>query len=144
MSTLHSRMVNAVRISSPYIIASVTKDRHHSVTKESLASKWMVILKSATDTIKFTTQKVMRIATGPLMRKYKPKIAPFGKYRQLKAIFYKNPLYVKVPSLLGNKLDQVFTSGDFIFVSPMKSKADGGDGLPQKPQISSFFYSLSI
>mmetsp|Transcript_15996 Transcript_15996/g.23839 ORF Transcript_15996/g.23839 Transcript_15996/m.23839 type:complete len:1130 (+) Transcript_15996:7540-10929(+) len=89
----------------------------------------MMSLKSAADTIRFTTQKVMRMATGPLMRRYKPNIAPFTKYRQLKATFYTDPLYGKVPSLLGNKLAQIFTSGDFIFVSPMKSKADGGNGL---------------
>ena len=111
-----------------FIIGSVTRDRHHRVTQESLASKWMMSLKSAADTIRFTTQKVMRMATGPLMRRYKPNIAPFTKYRQLKATFYTDPLYGKVPSLLGNKLAQVFTSGDFIFVSPMKSKADGGNG----------------
>jgi len=89
----------------------------------------MMSLKSAADTIKFTTQKVMRMVTGPLIRRYKPNIAPFTKYRQLKATFYTETLYRKVPSLLGNKLAQVFPSWDFIFVAPMKSKADGGLGL---------------
>ena len=112
-----------------FSLSSVTHERHHKVTQESLASKWMIGIKAASDTIRFTTQKVMRMATGPLMRRYKPNIAPFTKYRQLKATFYTDPLYGKVKSVTGNKLAQVFTSGDFIFVSPMKSKADGGHGL---------------
>ena len=112
-----------------FVIGLITQDRQNRVTRESLALKWMMSLKSAADTIKFTTQKVMRMATGPLMRRYKLNIAPFTKYRQLKATFYIDPLYGKVPSMLGNKLAQVFTSGDFIFVAPMKSKADRGLGL---------------
>ena len=34
-----------------------------------------------------------------------------------------------MPSLLGNKLAKVFTSRDFSFVVPMKSKEDGVIGL---------------
>ena len=37
---------------------------------------------------------------------------------------YTDPLYEKVPSLLGNKISEVSTSGDFIFVVPENSKAD--------------------
>ena len=40
-----------------------------------------------------------------------------------------NTLYRKVPSLLVNKLAQVFTSGEFIFIEPTKSKVDGGISL---------------
>ena len=69
------------------------------------------------------------MSTGPLMRRCNPNIAPFTKYRQLNATFYTDPLYGKVPSLLGNKLEEVFTFGEFIFIASMKSKADGGIGL---------------
>ena len=68
------------------------------------------------------------MATGLLMSRYKPDIGPFTKYHHLKTNFYTDPLYVKVISLLGNKFAQVFTSGDLIFVAPMKSKAYGGIG----------------
>ena len=47
----------------------------------------------------------------------------------MKATLYEYPLYGKVPSLLGNKLAQVFNSGDFIFVAPMNPKAYLGIGL---------------
>ena len=40
-----------------------------------------------------------------------------------------NTLYRKVPSLLVNKLAQVFTSRDFIFVTSMKSEAYVGIGI---------------
>ena len=63
------------------------------------------------------------------MRRYKPNIATFIKYYHLKATFYTDTLYVKVPSLVGNKLSKLFTSGDSIFLTPMKSKADGVIGL---------------
>ena len=69
------------------------------------------------------------MATGPLMSRYKPYIVPFTKYHHLKATIYIYPLYVNVTSLLGNKFAQVFTSGELIFVAPMKSKVDGGIGL---------------
>ena len=68
------------------------------------------------------------MSTGPLMLIYKPNISPFTKNHQLKANFYKNPFYVKVPSLLLNKLAQVFTSRKFMYVASMKSKVDGGIG----------------
>ena len=44
----------------------------------------------------------------------------------MEATLYTYPLYGKFPSLLGNKLAQVFTYEEFIFVAPMKSKAHGG------------------
>ena len=47
----------------------------------------------------------------------------------MKAAFYIDPLYEKVPSLLGGKLAQVFNSGHFIFFVPTKSKLDGVLGL---------------
>ena len=79
----------------------------------------MLSLKPTADTTRFSTQKVMRMATGPLMFIYKPNISPLKNYHQLKANFYTYPLYVKVPTLLVNTLAQVFTSGDLIFVAPM-------------------------
>ena len=63
---------------------------------------------------------------GPMMRIYKPRIISFTNYHQMKSILYTNPLYEKLPSLLGDKLVQVLNPGDFIFVAPMSSKADGG------------------
>ena len=89
----------------------------------------MMSLKPESDTIPFTTQKVIQMSTGALMRKYKPNISPFTKYHQLKATLYTYNLYGKVTSMLGNKLAKVFTSGYFIFVTYTKSKADGGIGL---------------
>ena len=89
----------------------------------------MISLKSAADTSQFTTQKVMWMATGPLIHRWNPNIYLFKKYRLLKVIFYTDPLYGTLPSLLGNKLAQVIIFRDFIFVAPMKSKADVVIGL---------------
>ena len=80
-----------------FVIGSVNLYRHHRITQWSMQSKLIMSLKSAADTIQFTTQKVMWISTGPLMRIYKPNIYPFKKYRQMKATFYTYPLYRKVP-----------------------------------------------
>ena len=57
------------------------------------------------------------------------KYSPSTKYHHLKANFYTDTLYIKVPSMLGNKLVQVFISGDFILVASMRSKEYGGIGL---------------
>ena len=89
----------------------------------------MISLKSAEDTRRFTTQKVMWMETGQLMHRWNPNIYLLKKYRLLKVTFYKDPLYGTLPSLLGNKLAQVLISRDFIFVAPMKSKADVVIGL---------------
>ena len=89
----------------------------------------MMILKSAADTLRFTTQNVTQMATGPLIRIYKAHISPFTRHYQLKVTVYPYLLYVKVTTLLGNELSQVFTSGDFIFVAPMNSKTDGRIGV---------------
>ena len=86
-------------------------------------------VKSAVDTIRFATQKVIRMATVPLIRIYKPNIDLFTKYHHMKATLYTHPLYGKVPSLLGNKLAQVFIYGEFIFIINMKSDSDGEIGL---------------
>ena len=66
------------------------------------------------------------MATVPLMRRYKLDIYPLTKHRQMKEIFYTYPFYRKLPSLLRNKLALVFTSGELLFVVPIKSNADGG------------------
>ena len=112
-----------------FLIGSVTQDRHHRVPQDLPASKWMMSLKSEADTIWFTTPKVIQMVTGPLMCRYNQNMSPFTKYRHIKSTFYTDTVCGKVPSLLCNKLSQVFTSGNLIFVAPMKSKADGGLGL---------------
>ena len=43
----------------------------------------------------------------------------------MKSTLYTHTLCRKVTSRLGNKLAQVFTSGNYIFVAPKNSKADG-------------------
>ena len=42
-----------------FLVITVNQDRHQRVAQESLALKWMTILKSSADTTQSTTQKIM-------------------------------------------------------------------------------------
>ena len=59
-----------------------------------------IVLKNLLYPVRFTTQKVMLMATGPLMHRYKHNISPITNYHQMKKAFYTDPLYGKVTSLL--------------------------------------------
>ena len=141
MSNIHSRMVKSVKIYQQwnevkditteigninppnhpaFIIGSVTWYRQNHITQKLPELKWMTSLKSAADTIQFITQKAMQMETGAMMHIYKPYVYPFTKYNHLKETFYTDTLYGKVPPLLEDKLSQVFTSREFIFVAPIK------------------------
>ena len=150
ISNLHARMVKAVKINQEwnevkdvtteignvhhpthpeFVTGSGTRKRYHRVTQESLASKWMMILKSAADTIRFTIQKVILMAAVPLMRRYKATYFSIHKVLSDEGNFIYRSVVRKGVITVKNKLAQVFTSRDFIFVAPMKSKSDGGIGL---------------
>lgn len=106
-----------------------SNERHHSLTPQNIAKKFMISEETAIKTINSTTFKAMRTATGFLQKRYKSDIAPWSRFRQLKSTMFTDPLISKLPSLRGNKMAQVYTDGKFITAIPMRAEGNCGDTL---------------
>ena len=77
--TFHSRLVSLVQVHAPLkspdeLPSAPTfqrKCRHSSVTPEALSERWFIGLKKAKDTIKNTTQRILRSALLPPAWRYR-------------------------------------------------------------------------
>ena len=49
----------------------VSKERHKNITAAELSERWLIGMSQATDTLKKTTQRIVRSAVLPLGRRYK-------------------------------------------------------------------------
>jgi Mg2+/Co2+ transporter CorC len=75
------RLVSAVNIATTYrndvdqweserkVSSVITNDRHSKFTAEELARKWNIGIQTAKDTIQVTTQRGIRTAIHPMMRR---------------------------------------------------------------------------
>ena len=78
-ATFHSRLVSSIQVhapsKSPEELPTAptfqSKSRHCSVTPEDLSERWLIGLKQAKDTIRNTTQRILRSALLPLARRYR-------------------------------------------------------------------------
>ena len=67
-----SAMISAVVLNDiPSPRTFVSKERHTSITASELSDRWLIGLSQATDTLKKTTQRIVRSAVLPLGRRYK-------------------------------------------------------------------------
>jgi len=79
MDGVLSRLISSVKISKvevqlQYVPAARTfesKARHTSVTPEDLSERWSIGLGQARETLKRTTQRIVRSAVMPLARRYR-------------------------------------------------------------------------
>ena len=77
--TLHTRLLSYVQIHAPSkppeeLPSAPTfqsKGRHSSVSPQDLSERWLIGLKKAKDTIKNTTQRILRSALLPLAQRYR-------------------------------------------------------------------------
>ena len=136
--TLTARLVSAINIHDikpphqPTIpdtpltkpkIVSITQERHHKLTPESLAQKWNTGLNTANKTIKVTTQLAVRLALGPLTWRYRTDMMQHNLWR-LNTKFYTDTLFTKYKYIIGNNVAQVYTDGQgFVHVNPRTSKS---------------------
>jgi hypothetical protein len=105
-----------------------SKERQTSVKPEDLSERWGIGLKQATETLKKTTQRIVRSALLPLGRRYKadrvyekPRLA--GKW-------YTDTMDGRTVSKDGNRYGQVFANKKFFAtIYPMDSKAKAGEAL---------------
>ena len=78
-ATLHSRLISSVQVhatsKSPDELPSVptfqSKGRHSSVSPHDYSERWFIGLKKARDTIKNTTQRILRSTVLPLAPRYR-------------------------------------------------------------------------
>jgi hypothetical protein len=75
------------------------------VKSEDLAKKWIVGHRVAEDTVKVTTQSLIRNVIHPIERRFRTKAATL-RYDQLKCRFYSDTFFSKEKSLLGNSCGQ--------------------------------------
>jgi uncharacterized lipoprotein YehR (DUF1307 family) len=94
------------------------------VKSEDLAKRWLVGNRVAQDTIKVTTQTLIRNVIHPIEQRFKTKAATL-RYDQLKCQFYSNIFFCKEKSILGNSCGQLFiTNFSFSKFAPMKAKSE--------------------
>ena len=112
------------------IAATVTGERHTSVTAENLARMWGIGLETAKRTLHVTTQRGVRTAIHPLHRRYRVDHLHLNR-RRLNGDWYSDTLFSKVTSLQGNNCAQVFTNGSFTSIHPLISKSKVGQALTE-------------
>ena len=100
------------------------------VTLADLSERWYIGLGQATETLKDTTQSLLRSAILPLMRQYHTD-RMFTRPRIQRTI-YTDTMNGQYKSLDGNKHAQVFTNKSFFAAAyPMEKKATTGQALKQ-------------
>jgi len=126
MDGVLNRLISSVKISKvnvqvqdvPAARTFESKERHKSVTPEDLSERWLNGLGQARETLKRTTQRIVRSAVMPLARRYRADRI-FEK-RQLRGEWLTDTLDGRVTSKDGRWYSQVFANrGYFATVYPM-------------------------
>ena len=112
------------------IAATVTGERHSSVTPENIARMWNIGIETAKRTLHVTTQRGVRTAVHPLHRRYRVDHLHLNR-RRLNGDWYSDTLFSKVTSLQGNVCAQVFTNGNYTSIHPLSSKSKVGQALTE-------------
>ncbi len=109
----------------------LSSERKTDVLPAALSEHWQIGMKQATQTLRVTTQRGVRSAIQPLLRRYRTDRMFLPNCLRGQR-FYTDTLFFSHKSLDGNTCAQVF-SNDSLFASvyPMESKALAGDALKQ-------------
>ena len=129
-STLITRLISSIQVHNP----TVTKDdlpmartfhsteRKQNVSAADISKRWFIGLQQAANTIKATTQRLLRSAILPLAQRYRAD--RMYERPRFRGVIYTDTLNGKVTSLDGNKYAQVFATSDC-------KKAKAGDALKE-------------
>ena len=132
------RLISAVQIHDPMqlkedVPSSKTfhsSERKSTVSASDLSERWFIGLKQATQTIKSTSQHLLRSAILPLVRRYRAD--RMYERPRLHGVVYTDTMHGHFKSLDGNKYTQIFATEDYFAVAyPMESKALAGDALKE-------------
>lgn len=141
---INTRIINSVRVrdvpSTKISAAEVevqdvpaartfeSKKRHTSVTPEDLSERWHISLRQATETLKRTTQKIVRSAVLPLARRYRAD--RMFHQKRLDGMWACDTMDGRITSVDGNRYGQVFANkAYFAALYPMDKKGKAGEAL---------------
>ena len=98
------------------------------MTPEDLSERWLISLRQAKETLKHTTQRIVRSATMPLARRYRAD--HMYEKQQLRGEWFPDTLDGRVTSKDGNSYGQVFANRGYLAtIYPMDTKGKAGDAL---------------
>lgn len=129
------RLISVVQVDANVEVQDVpaartfeSKERHTSVTPEDLSERWCIGLGQAKETLKRTTQRIVRSAVMPLARRYRAD--RMYEKRRLRGEWFTDTMDGRVVSKDGNRYGQVFANkGYFAQIYPMDTKSKAGDAL---------------
>ena len=137
VASLMSSHVQVAEVTTPSILQDVplaqtlqSKERHSTVTPSDLSERRYIGLGQVTQTLKVTTQWLMRSAILPLARRYRAGrmfIRP-----RIRGTIYTDTMNGRYKSLDGNKHAQIFANESFFATAyPMEHKSSAGQALKQ-------------
>ena len=118
-ATISIRLISAVHIHDPLQLKEDvpsaktfhTSERKSTVSASDLSERWFIGLKQATQTIKSTSQQILRSAILPLAQRYQAD--RMYKRPRLCGVVYNNTMHGHFKSLDGNKYTQIFATEDY-------------------------------
>jgi hypothetical protein len=121
------RAVKSIRIQNLQ-----SSQRRGRVTRENIAKMWKIGLDAAANTLKATTQLVIRHALHPLHKRFRTEAAQL-RYPRLGGRFGRfssDTMFAKTKSIRGNTMAQVFANNvNFVKSIPMRRKGEARDSL---------------
>ena len=137
-ATFFIRLISSVQIHDPMQLKEDvpsaktfhTSEHKSTVSASDLSERWFIGLKQATQTIKSTSQWLLRLAISPLAKKYRAD--RMYKDLPLRGVVYTNTMHGHFKFLDGNKYTQIFSREDyFVAAYAMESKALASDALKE-------------
>ena len=124
------RLISAVQIDDPFQLKEDvsssntfhTSERKSTVSASNLSERWFIGLKQATQTIKSTSQRLLRLSILPLARRYRAD--RMYERPRLHGVVYTDTMHGHFKSLDGNKYAQIFATEDYF----ARSIPDGKQG----------------
>ena len=132
------QLISAVQIDNPFqpkedVPSSKTfhtSESKSTVSALDLSKRWFICLKQATQTIKSTSQQLLRSAILLLARRYR--VDRMYERPRPRGVVYADTMHSHFKSLDGNKYAQIFATEDYFGAAyPMESKALAGDALKE-------------
>jgi len=116
MDGVLNRLISSVKISKvevqvqdvPAARTFESKEMHTLVTPEDLRERWLIGLGQARETLKRTTQRIVRLAVMLLARRYRAD--QIFEKRRLRGKWFTDTLDGRVTSKDGNRYGQVFAN----------------------------------
>jgi hypothetical protein len=114
------------------VSSQITSQRQGNVTKEKLSKLWGISLKTAEQTLCTTTQKGIKNAIHPIVRRYATKQSRL-RYNQLASRhgkFYSDTFFASVSTTRGNTMAQLFVNDiKYLQIYPIQRKSEAGSAL---------------